>query len=126
MIIFPLPCLQFPSSRFYSQFSERRFSVPLSECNFNLVSELLPLSLYTISRSFYTKILEENGFHCKILKNFDKGILKIFDIGKRKFGPGIIGYGLINRLLYECLSVKTFVDYVKEVSEKLMKEKILK
>ena len=106
--IMPFTCFEIPF-----QHKEKLF---FKEVNLCVILDINSLS----------RILEENGFHCKILKNSDKGVLEIFDIGKRKSEPIIIGYGLINRLLYECLSVKTFVDYAKEVSEKFMKEEILK
>lgn len=64
------------------------------------------------------RIMVENGFRCRILENsesersFNNAILEISnEKGANK--PSYISSELISRLLYECLSVETFIDYQK-------------
>ena len=65
------------------------------------------------------QIMQENGFRCRILESserkhyFDYSILEVsYEKGANE--PSHISYGMISRLLYECLSVETFIDYQKE------------
>ena len=99
--IMPFTCFELPF-----QHKEKLF---FREINFCVMLDINSLC----------RILEENGFHCKRLKDSDRGVLEIFNVGKGKLGPLTVGYGLTNRLLYECLSVETILDYMKEMSEKI-------
>jgi len=64
------------------------------------------------------RIMQENGFRCWILENsereryFGNPILEVFN-EKGANEPSYTTFGLVSRLLYECLSVETFVDYHK-------------
>jgi len=57
------------------------------------------------------RVMEKNGFRCRILK--DKAWILEVSNRRGKLGSMKVGFGLISRLLYECLSVKTFMDYAK-------------
>jgi len=54
--------------------------------------------------------IEQNGFSCKILED---GQLEL----RTEAGPMVVGENSMARILYECMSVKTFLRYVKEVSD---------
>lgn len=60
------------------------------------------------------RIMEQNGFDCRILKGSGKGILEVSN-SQGKFKPMVIGHCLIDRLVYECLSIETLIDYTKEI-----------
>lgn len=53
--------------------------------------------------------IEQNGFSCKILED---GQLEL----RTEAGPMVVGENSMARILYECMSVKTFLRYVKEIS----------
>lgn len=69
------------------------------------------------------RIIQENGYNCRITKSSDGLILEVSSITREKEYVQI-SEGLIGRLLYECLSVETFINYIKEVLEKLTKSEI--
>lgn len=99
------------------------FEIPLS-CKEKLLFKEVNFCVMIDANSL-SGIMEKNGFHCRVLKDSGMGILEISNIAKGKFGPLTIGYGLIDRLLYECLSIKTFVNYVETMSEKAVKGEML-
>lgn len=59
------------------------------------------------------QIVRDNGFNCKKMKFSDGWVFEI-SIPEGKQGPFLVGVGLAYRLLYECLSVETFLSYLKE------------
>jgi hypothetical protein len=62
------------------------------------------------------QIFEKSGIQCKISKNSKCGILKVSGI--KGNNAGIVGYPMTNRLIYECLSVETLIDFILCISHK--------
>lgn len=61
------------------------------------------------------RIMEENGYNCRISQDSKTGILEVSDKAAES-EHGEIGFGIIDRLLYECLSIDTVLNYLKEMS----------
>jgi hypothetical protein len=60
------------------------------------------------------EIIEQNGYFCKILQD---GRLEVIDTSRKEDGPMVVGGNLMARVLYECMSVKTFLRYLREMRE---------
>lgn len=71
------------------------------------------------------QVLEENGYRCRILrhKKPDAFSLELQNNAQKKLGPHVVGPYPIHRMVYECMSVRTFIDYMKE-SEKLVRQTV--
>lgn len=97
------------------------FDIPLSykeKLLFGEINFCVLLDLNSLCR-----ILEKNGFKCRVLKDLEVrifgSIIEIFDKTHKNLGYGTITYGMISRLLYECLSIRTFVDYARNGASKI-------
>lgn len=89
------------------------FEIPLSykeKLLFREISFCVLLDVNSLRR-----IIEENGFHCKVLEGSYPWFLEVSDVAKGKPEPSLISYELVSRLLYECLSLKTFLYYLKDM-----------
>ena len=60
-------------------------------------------------------LLLKEGFECEIVRTKKTGVFEIANLHNGKFGPCVVGRSVIDRLLYECLSVETFVNYLEIV-----------
>lgn len=109
------------------------------------ISTIMPFTCFEISLPYKEKLLfkevgfcvlldlnslcrtiEESGLHCKLLKDSCPAILEVSIVAKGKMIPCPIGYSLIYRMLYECLSFKTLLYYTKVMSEERIKHEMLK
>lgn len=88
------------------------FEIPLSYKKKLLSREVnlcVMLDLNSLSR-----IVQENGYNCRLArKDSNSGFLEVSEQGHKKESM-IVSGGIIFRLLYECLSAETFIDYLAE------------
>lgn len=86
------------------------FEIPLSYKKKLLSKEVnlcVMLDLNSLSR-----IVQKNGYNCRLApEDSDSGYLEVSERGREKQSI-IVSGGVMFRLLYECLSVKTFIDYL--------------
>ena len=88
------------------------FDIPISYKEKLLLGEVtfcVLLDIHSLRR-----VLQDKGFPCEI-KDSEWGILQIsrsFDGDRQTLQ---VGMGLIDRLLYECLSIETFINYLREL-----------
>ena len=83
------------------------FEIPFSykeKLLFREVNFCVMLDLNSLRR-----IMEENGYDCRILKDSETWVLEVSD-KSAETEHGKISFGLISRLLYECLSIDTFLE----------------
>lgn len=96
------------------------FDIPLSykeKLLFEEVGFCVVLDLNSLAR-----IMEESGFPCKVLEDSNKYALEVSYKVRGKISHLKLGYDPVYRLLLECLSVKSFLNYAKEMSEELKKD----
>jgi len=99
------------------------FDIPFSykeKLLFEEVGFCVLLDLNSLAR-----IMEESGFPSKVLEDSLEWALEIFHKVKGEMVREKISYLPVRRLWYECLSVKTFLNYTKEMSEELKKGQVL-
>lgn len=95
------------------------FDIPLSykeKLLFEEVGFCVILDLNSLAR-----IIEESGFPCKVV--LKDSALEVSHKVRGKIAHLQLGYGPVYRLLLECLSVKSFLDYVKRMLKEIKKDK---
>lgn len=72
------------------------------------------------------RIIAKRGYCCRVLKNSEKGLFEITDNAQKELGSMIVGYYPVLRMIYECMSVHTFIGYVeagKLIEQRLVSER---
>lgn len=125
-------------SRLAKLFKDPQFMLGCQDRHIDGIPSIMPFTCFELPLSYKEKLLfremnfcvlldvnslrriiEETGFHCKVLEGSYPWLLEVSDVAKGKTGPQLISYGLVNRLLYECLSVKTFLCCLKDMRDHL-------